>query len=150
MIRGGEARLNVRQKHDNGGVFNGDLSLIPHELQNLVVSPGLDAAGVDEGELPAIPVCLSVNPVPGDARGILHDRKPSADQLVKQHGLAHIRAAHNGNDGFHRLSHPFSLYKINDIIPARRRDSKAKSKEGRNLFFPPKACMQILISRRRT
>ena len=109
MVGGGEARLNIRQKHDNGGVFNGDLGLVPHEFQNLVIRTGLDASGVDEGKLPAVPVGLPVNAVPGDARGILHDRKPLADQLIEQHGLAHIGAAHDGNDGFHRLSHPFLI-----------------------------------------
>ena len=101
LVRGGEAGLDIRQKDDDGGILNGDPGLIPHEGQDLVIGPGLDAAGVDEGEGAAVPVRLPVDAVPSDARGVLHNGQPLSDQLVEQHGLAHIGPAHDGDDGFH-------------------------------------------------
>ena len=68
LVRGGEARADIRQKDDDSGVLDGDLGLIPHEGQDLVVGPGLDTAGVDKGEGPAVPVRLPIDAVPGDAR----------------------------------------------------------------------------------
>ena len=99
LIGGGKAGLDIRQEDDDVGVVNGDLGLIPHKGQDLIIRAGLDAAGVDEGERPAVPVRLPVDAVPGDAGGILHDGKALADELVEEHGLAHIGAAHDGHDG---------------------------------------------------
>ena len=100
LVGGGHAGLDVAQEHNDRGVVNGDLGLRAHEGQDLVIRPGLDAAGVDQGELPALPVAFSVDAVPGDAGGVLHDGQPPADDLIEQHGLAHIGAAHDGNDRF--------------------------------------------------
>ena len=84
MVRGSDAGLDVCQKHDDRGVLHGDLRLLAHKAQDLIVGPGLDAAGVHQGEGPAVPVRLPVDAVPGDAGGILHDGQPFSDQLVEQ------------------------------------------------------------------
>ena len=107
MVRGGESCADVRQENDDRGGLNGGLGLLPHELQDQVVGAGLNAAGIDEGELPPIPVGLSVDAVPGDAGGVLHDGDPPSHQFVEQLGFAHIGPPHNGDDGFHRPSLPF-------------------------------------------
>ena len=107
LIGSGHTGLDVAEEHDDRGVVNGDLGLRTHEGQDLIVRPGLDAAGVDEGELPALPVAFSVDAVPGDAGGVLHDGQPPADDLIEQHGLAHIGAAHDGNDRFRHKMTPF-------------------------------------------
>ena len=98
LVRGGEACPNIRQKDNHRGGLDGGLGLVPHELQNLAVRPGLDAAGVHQGEGPAAPVGLPVDAVPGDAGGVLHDGQAFSDDLIEQHGLAHVGAAHDGDD----------------------------------------------------
>ena len=106
LICGGESRADIAEEDDDGGVLNGDLRLLAHEVQNLAVAPGLDAAGIDKGELPAAPVALAVDAVPGDAGGILHNGEALTGDLVKEHGLAHVGAAHDGNDGFGHRDQP--------------------------------------------
>ena len=116
LVRGGEARADIRQKDDDSGVLDGDLGLIPHEGQDLVVGPGLDTAGVDKGEGPAVPVRLPIDAVPGDARGVLHNGEALSNEFVEQHGLAHIGPAHDGDDGFHRRSLPFFIKQTYMVI----------------------------------
>ncbi|MPM52219.1 hypothetical protein SDC9_98976 [bioreactor metagenome] len=109
VVGGGEAGLHIGQKDNHRGVINGQLRLLAHKGQDLIVRLGLNAAGVDQGKRAAVPVRLPVNAVAGDARRILHDGEPPTDQLVEQHGLAHIGPTYNGNDGFHGFP-PVSLY----------------------------------------
>ena len=64
------------------------------------VGADLPAAGVDEGEPAAGPLRVVGHPVAGDARRVLDDGLPPAEDPVDQGGLADVRAAH---DGHHRL-----------------------------------------------
>ena len=66
----------------------------------MVIGARLDAAGVHNVEDPVAPLARGVQPVPGDAGGVLHDGQPLAAQLVKQHGLAHIGPATIATRGF--------------------------------------------------
>ena len=99
LVGGGHTGFDVRHQDDDRGVVDGDLGLLAHEGQDLVIRIGLDAAGVHQGELPAVPVGLAVNTVPGDAGGVLHNGKTPPDDFVEQHGLAHVGAAHDGDQG---------------------------------------------------
>ena len=97
LVGGGHAGLDVAHKDDHGGGGNGDLRLLPHKGQDLVVGARLDAAGVHDVEHPVAPLTGGVDAVPGDAGGVLHDGQPPAAQLIEEHGLAHIGPAHDGN-----------------------------------------------------
>ena len=99
LVGGGHTGLDVRYQDNDSGVVDGDLGLLAHEGQDLVVGVGLDAAGVHQGELAAVPVGFTVNAVPGDAGGVLHNGKTPPDDFVEQHGLAHVGAAHDGDQG---------------------------------------------------
>ena len=99
LVGGGHTGLDVRYQDNDRGVVDGDLGLLAHEGQDLVVGVGLDAAGVHQGELAAVPVGFTVNAVPGDAGGVLHNGKTPPDDLVEQHGLAHVGPAHDSNQG---------------------------------------------------
>ncbi|MPM76514.1 hypothetical protein SDC9_123512 [bioreactor metagenome] len=90
-------------------MVDGKLRLLAHKGENLVVRPGLDSACVNQCKGAAVPVRLTVHPVPGDPGRVLHDGEPTADELIEQHGLAHIGPAHNGNNGFHGFP-PVSIY----------------------------------------
>ena len=102
-------------QHDDVGVVNGDLRLAAHELQDFVVVPRLDAAGVHDGELPAVPVAVGVEPVTGDARGVLHDGQALACQFIEQHGLAHVGASY---DGYHRFCHGLHFLTLSHCFPS--------------------------------
>ena len=95
LIGGGEAGLDVGDEDDDIRVVDGDLRLLAHEGQDLTVGVGLDAAGVHQTEFASHPLALAVDTVTGDAGGVLHDGQPPADDLVEQHGLAHVGASHN-------------------------------------------------------
>ena len=60
---------------------------------------GVPAAGVDHGEGAAVPVGVVVDAVAGDAGTVLDDGLAAADDPVDQGGLAHVGAAHDGQDG---------------------------------------------------
>ena len=74
LIRSGHTRLNVAEKHNDRCVVNGNLSLLPHERQNLIVRPGFNTAGIDQRKFPSAPIALTVDTIPCNARSILHDR----------------------------------------------------------------------------
>ena len=114
LVGGGEAGLDVADKEDHRGVLDGDLRLLAHKGQNLAVGGGLDAAGVHQVELPVSPLRLGVQPVAGDAGGILHDGQPLAHQFIKQHGLAHVGPAHDCNQRLHNSTLTLSVTGCSD------------------------------------
>ena len=95
LVGGSQAGLDIRDEDNDVGVVDGDLGLLPHEGQNLAVCIGLDAAGVHQAEPAAHPLALTVDTVTGDAGGVLYDGQPPADDLIEQHGLAHVGASHD-------------------------------------------------------
>ena len=100
LIRRRQACPDIRQKHNDRGGVNGDPGLIPHKFQNQIIRPGFDAAGVHQGEAPAVPVAVAIDPVAGHAGGVLHNGQTPPDQLIEQHGLAYIGPSHNGHYRF--------------------------------------------------
>lgn len=95
LVGGSQAGLDIRDEDNDVGVVDGDLGLLPHEGQNLAVCIGLDAAGVHQAEPAAHPLALAVDTVTGDAGGVLYDGQPPTDDLIEQHGLAHVGASHD-------------------------------------------------------
>ncbi len=59
---------------------------------------GKDAAGIDHAGMLAGPLDLPIDPVPGDARFIAHDRPARAGETVEECGLAHIGTADDGKN----------------------------------------------------
>ena len=112
LVGGGEAGLDVTDKDDDVGVGNGDLGLLAHEGQDLGGGAGFDTASIHDIEGAAAPFALSIEAVAGNAGGVLHDRDPTAYQLVKQHGLTHVGAAHDGDERFGHSEITSLIYKI--------------------------------------
>ena len=83
LVGGGHAGLDIGDKNDHRGVVNGDLRLLPHEGQDLIIGAGLNTAGIHQTELAAQPLAFAVNAVTGHARRIFHDAQASADQLIE-------------------------------------------------------------------
>ena len=120
LVGSRQAGLHIRQENDDVRVANGDLRLLAHERQNLVVRARFDTAGIHQRKFAAAPLALAVDAVARDARRIFNDGEPLADELIKEHGLAHIGSAHDRNQRFH-LSASF--------IPKRRRNAALIAKQ---------------------
>ena len=101
LIGSRQAGLHIRQENDDVRVLNGDLRLLAHERQDLIVRARFDTAGVHQTEFAAAPLALAVDAVARDARRILDDGEPLADELIKQHGLADVRPSNDRNQRFH-------------------------------------------------
>ena len=100
LIGCGQAVAHVRDHDDAVGGVNGDLRLLAHVGQNALGSLWLDAAGIHQQKLVAVPLAVGKNAVAGNARGILHNGKALAAQLIEQGGFAHVGAAHHCYDRF--------------------------------------------------
>ena len=105
LVGGGQAVADIHHHDDAVSGVNGDLCLLTHVGQNALGRLGLDAAGVHQHELVAVPLAVGKNAVTGNARRVLHNGKALTAQLVEQGGFAHVRAAHHCYDRFaHRGS----------------------------------------------
>ena len=64
------------------------------------------AAGVDDDEPTAVPLCVELLAIAGDTGLLLHDRVAPADEAVDQRGLADVRTADDRDDrvGAHDLT----------------------------------------------
>ena len=111
LIGGGHAGLDVDDEDDDRRVVDGDLRLLAHERRE----SGLSVLGSMPPVSTRVKVrpfqsALAVDAVARHAGRVLHDGKAAADELVKEHGLAHVGAAHDGDDGFrHKKSLLYSV-----------------------------------------
>ena len=94
----GHAGAAVNEEDDGVGLVAGGESLRGDGLLEAVCVADGDAAGVDEHEVGAVPVGLVVGAVAGDAAHLVHDGVCSLADAVDESGLAHVGAAHDGND----------------------------------------------------
>ena len=89
------AAANVSHQHDHVRPFDRQFRLPPHLLQNHVIGHRFDTAGIHQHERTVPPFALGIDPVAGHAGGILDDRQPLSDQLIKQRGLSHIGSSYH-------------------------------------------------------
>ena len=100
LIGGGDAGMHVHH-HDNGvGQLNADFRLTAHEFEHFAVRTRLDAAGIHQGEGAPAPFAAAVNPVPGDAGGVLYDGGALPCEFIEKHGFAHIGSPDDGDQRF--------------------------------------------------
>ena len=100
LVGCGQAVAHVRDHDDAVGGVNSDLRLLAHVGQNALGGLGLNAAGVHQQKLVAVPLAVGKNAVAGNARGVLHNGKALAAQLIEQGGFAHVGASHHCYDRF--------------------------------------------------
>ena len=106
LVRRRHTGADIRDQHDHVRRVNGDLRLLPHEQQNLAVSAGLNAACVHHIKCSSAPLTFGIQPVAGDAGGILHDGETLSHQTVEEHRLAHVRPADDRHQRFCHLYPP--------------------------------------------
>ena len=103
----GDAGARVHNEDDGVGLSAGGLGLLADAAGEGVVGlAGLDAAGVDQREVAAVPVGVVVAAVARDAAALVDDGLPGLGYAVHQRGLAHVGATDDGDDG---LGHAYSL-----------------------------------------
>ena len=98
-VRRGQPDRYVHDHDDDVRRFDGDLRLTAHETQHIVVRARLDAAGIHEQEIASVPLAVAVNAVARHTGGILHNRHAASCELIKEHRLADVRSADDGNNG---------------------------------------------------
>ena len=115
LVGGRQTIQHVHQHDDHVRLGDGDLGLLADLLdkadrgggQGVGLVPGpalllafddLQPAGVDDGKGHAVPLGVAVEAVSGGAGNILDDGPPLADDAIKEGGLAHVGASHQGYD----------------------------------------------------
>ena len=112
-VGGGDAGAQIGDQNDHLSVVDGDEGLLTHKLQDLVVGPGLDTAGIHHHEGLVAPFGVAVDTVTGNAGGVFHDGVALFGNAVEQQGFAHVGAAHDGDHGFfHNINSLFFSFSL--------------------------------------
>ena len=98
----GQTIFAVNDKKNDVGHIHRDLRLLTHLRQNHVGARRLNAAGINQREMHAVPFCLCVDPVTGYAGGIFYDGNSFADDFIEERRFADIGAAY---DRYNRFTH---------------------------------------------
>ncbi len=90
----------VDDEDDDVGLLRGEDGLLADAGGKDVLGlDGLDAAGIDDDEVAAVPVGLVVAAVARDAAGLVDDGVAGDRDAVDERGLADVRAADDCDDG---------------------------------------------------
>src|SRR6185295_17068023 len=98
LVEAGDARAAVHHEDEQIGLVHRLEHLAAHALHQVGLAARIETAGVHDGGLPALEDHGAVEAVAGDAGHVAHERAPAADEPVEERGLAHVRAAHDGDD----------------------------------------------------
>ena len=99
-----QARLDVHDEQDGGGVLDGGGDLLGDELVPLadrirLVLEHAESAGVDEVEAAALPDAGRAHAVAGHAAVEMHDRLAASEDGVEEGGFSDVGASHDGEGG---------------------------------------------------
>ena len=95
-----ESRSDIAYKHDNVCGSDSYLRLSSHLLKNGIVALGLDTACINEEEVMAVPLGISVDSVSGNAGSVLNYCSALVDDFIKKCALTNVGSA---NDGYNRF-----------------------------------------------
>ena len=138
LIRSGNTGVDIHYHNDTVCQFNANLRLTPHEFQHIILSIGLNTAGIHQREGSSAPLAVAVDPVTGHAGGILNDGDSPAGELIKQHGLAHIGTTNNGHQ---RLCHGNHSFPFKQTLMVLCHNDTRKSRKTCN-------CVQLTVENR--
>ena len=93
FVHGGEAFAGVDKEEDDVGLVDGEGHLLAYLDLELVVATHDVAAGVDDGEVFAVPVGVAVLAVAGDAGDGVDDGVAAFGEAVEEGGLADVGAS---------------------------------------------------------
>ena len=98
LVHGCEAFAGVDEEEDDVGLVDSEGYLATDFDFEFVVAAHDVAAGVDDGEVLAVPVGVAVLAVAGDAGGGVDDGVAAFGEAVEEGGLADIGASDDGDD----------------------------------------------------
>ena len=87
----------VRHEKYHVARVHGQLSLFPHLREDDILAVRFDTTRIYQSKMLAGPLGLSVYPVPGNTRSILHDGDPPAYHLIEKCGFSHVRPPYHGH-----------------------------------------------------
>ena len=102
FVCGHQPVLCVHKEQNHVCRVNGKLRLVFHVAQDDILSPGLDAARVNQGEFIVEPFRILKDAVPGHAGRVLHNGDSLLANSVEKCGFPHIGPSYNGHQ---RLCH---------------------------------------------
>ena len=94
-----DAGGGIHHEQDEVRLLDRHPCLVLHPLLDVAPRLELQAAGVDHGEAPAVPLADAVDAVAGGAGDVLDDRDALPDQPVEEGRLADVGAADDGDHG---------------------------------------------------
>ena len=96
----GDAGGAIDDEDDDIGLLRGKNGLLANAgCKDVLRLDGLDAAGIDDHKIAAVPVGLVVAAVARDAAGLVDNGVAGKRDAVDERGLADVRAADNCDDG---------------------------------------------------
>jgi hypothetical protein len=95
------SRRSVEDAHDDVGFRDGGFHAPRDPHAERVVAHGVEAARIDERDVPASHVRVGVVPVASDALHVVDDGDGTTREAVEERALAHVGAADDGDEGFH-------------------------------------------------
>ena len=96
-----EPRHTLAHVHDEEhdvGFLEGGQHLTAHALDQWLGRRRIEAAGVDDGGVPALEGDAPIEPVAGDTGDVVHQRLPSAHEPIEERGLADVGTADHGHE----------------------------------------------------
>ena len=106
FIGSGYAGSAVNDENNDIRGLDCKLRLTAHLLCDYILALGLDSARINECESIVKPFRIGIDPVTGNAGGILDYRYALSDYFIKQGRFANVRATHYCYQGFHFISIP--------------------------------------------
>jgi hypothetical protein len=92
-----QARGHIDHEQQRGGLVDGSQRLaVDARADDLALGVGIEAAGVDDAQAMPEVVEVAVAAIAREAGGVVHDRRPAADEAVEQRRLADVGAPDDG------------------------------------------------------
>src|SRR5208283_359015 len=93
----GELGASVDHHNDGRGLVERDAGLAIDLRRNQILFFRQNAARVHDAKLASSPLRVSVEPVASDPGFVADNGTPRAHDAIKEAGLAHVGASHDGN-----------------------------------------------------
>ena len=111
LILGRKSRARIAEKEHAVGLFNRELRLSGHRLDDAFAAHGLKAARIDHDIGPGTHAPLTLLTVASKTGKIRHDGVSAAGEPIKESRLADIRPAHESDDWKHEKKMGFKKIK---------------------------------------
>ena len=84
FIRRGESCPGIEDEDQNIRLGNGELGLLPDQIQHALVGRGIKSSGIDQAKLPITIGAVGIVAISGHARHIVDDRRARAENPLNR------------------------------------------------------------------